>query len=100
MHFFTAALLGFLSAHYVQAFSTGRSRAQARSSASSLKMAIFEKNNVKFDRNNIPGQLAPMGFFDPLGLSTNIDDQEFKRWREAELKHGRVAMLAGKFDVQ
>ena len=32
--------------------------------------------------------------FDPLGLSTGADPEEIKRWREAEIKHGRVAMLA------
>jgi hypothetical protein len=30
-------------------------------------------------------------YFDPLGLAT---DQNFSRYREAELKHGRVAMIA------
>lgn len=40
------------------------------------------------------GALPPTGFFDPLGLSVGRSDQEIKLWREAELKHGRVAMLA------
>ena len=41
-----------------------------------------------------PGALAPMGFFDPLGLSKDIDEQRLQFYREAEIKHGRVAMLA------
>jgi hypothetical protein len=39
------------------------------------------------------GALAPTGFFDPLGLSKNIDQATFDSYRTAELKHGRVAML-------
>lgn len=35
-----------------------------------------------------------VGFFDPLGLSTGKTDGEIKKIREAELKHGRVSMLA------
>jgi light-harvesting complex I chlorophyll a/b binding protein 1 len=40
------------------------------------------------------GSLAPVGFFDPLGLSAGKTAGEIKKIREAELKHGRVAMLA------
>merc|ERR1719181_1289912 len=32
--------------------------------------------------------------FDPLGFASRADDQELLKFREAELKHGRVAMLA------
>jgi len=32
--------------------------------------------------------------FDPLGFATRADAQEMFKYREAELKHGRVAMLA------
>jgi hypothetical protein len=42
----------------------------------------------------IPGKLEPVGFFDPLGLSKSRSIDEIKKWREAELKHGRIAMLA------
>jgi len=42
----------------------------------------------------LPGALAPMGNFDPLGLSKDLPVQEVKRYREAEVTHGRVAMLA------
>ena len=32
--------------------------------------------------------------FDPLGLSKDAEIEQIKLWREAEIKHGRVAMLA------
>ena len=40
------------------------------------------------------GVIAPTGFFDPLGLSNDIDQETFDLYRTAELKHGRVAQLA------
>ena len=40
------------------------------------------------------GKTAPMGFFDPLSLSKDADAGRARFYREAELKHGRVAMLA------
>ena len=43
---------------------------------------------------NAPGVQAPAGFFDPLGLSKDIDQETFDYYRAAEIKHGRVAMLA------
>ena len=39
------------------------------------------------------GATAPFGFFDPLGLS-NVDAGRLAFYRECEIKHGRVAMLA------
>merc|ERR1719263_2524477 len=42
----------------------------------------------------LPGALAPVGFFDPAGLSTDKTLLEVKMLREAEVTHGRVAMLA------
>merc|ERR1719453_491922 len=40
------------------------------------------------------GQTAPLGFWDPLGFSTDCDAGKLLFYREAELKHGRVCMLA------
>jgi hypothetical protein len=40
------------------------------------------------------GTIAPTGFFDPLGLSNDIDQATFDRYRTVELKHGRVSQLA------
>eukprot|EP00580_Thalassiosira_gravida_P020035 CAMPEP_0201669324 /NCGR_PEP_ID=MMETSP0494-20130426/23138_1 /ASSEMBLY_ACC=CAM_ASM_000839 /TAXON_ID=420259 /ORGANISM="Thalassiosira gravida, Strain GMp14c1" /LENGTH=219 /DNA_ID=CAMNT_0048150037 /DNA_START=32 /DNA_END=691 /DNA_ORIENTATION=- len=47
-----------------------------------------------FDASNLPGILAPMGFWDPLGFAAKADEKTLKRYREAEVTHGRVAMLA------
>merc|ERR1711920_568693 len=40
------------------------------------------------------GILDPVGFFDPLGFAEKATDATLARYREAELAHGRVAMLA------
>merc|ERR1719160_1842796 len=40
------------------------------------------------------GQTGPMGFFDPAGISSDLDEGKILFYREAELKHGRVCMLA------
>jgi len=47
-----------------------------------------------FDVMELPGILDPVGFFDPLGFAEKADENTMKRYREAELTHGRVAMLA------
>eukprot|EP00913_Durusdinium_trenchii_P014569 g13668.t1 len=43
---------------------------------------------------NETGVQPPVGFWDPLGLSTSGNQSDYKRRREVELKHGRVAMFA------
>jgi len=66
----------------------------------------------KMSAENFVGSLPPTGFFDPMGLSKGMvqyfyndiaytsiklypkPDLEIKKWQEAEIKHGRVAMLA------
>eukprot|EP00439_Symbiodinium_sp_Y106_P056014 s1121_g7.t2 len=40
------------------------------------------------------GVQAPLGYFDPLGLSKDGDVETFRRRRESEIKNGRVAMFA------
>merc|ERR1711971_462235 len=51
-------------------------------------------NKVVFTVDNMPGALAPMGFWDPAGFAERADESNLKRYREAEVTHGRVAMLA------
>merc|ERR1719416_305603 len=43
---------------------------------------------------NLPGALPPVGLFDPLGFAAKANDATLLRYREAEVTHGRVAMLA------
>ena len=43
---------------------------------------------------DLPGALPPVGFFDPLDFASKADDLTLKRYREAEVTHGRVSMLA------
>ena len=40
------------------------------------------------------GAQPPLGFFDPLGLLNDADQERFDRLRYVELKHGRVSQLA------
>lgn len=67
---------------------------------SAAAFAPVSNNNNKdtslksFTVDDIPGSLAPVGLFDPLGFAEKADEATLKRYREAELTHGRVAMLA------
>jgi hypothetical protein len=58
-------------------------------STSSMKSSALKGSFI----DELPGALAPMGLFDPLNLS-DTDEATLKRYREAEVTHGRVAMLA------
>jgi hypothetical protein len=40
------------------------------------------------------GAQPPLGYWDPLGLLNDADEDRFNRLRYVEIKHGRVAMLA------
>lgn len=42
----------------------------------------------------LPGAISPLGFFDPLGFTKDMELLGVKRFREAEIMHGRVAMMA------
>jgi len=42
----------------------------------------------------LPGAISPLGYFDPLGFCNGRNLQGVKRFREAEIMHGRVAMMA------
>jgi hypothetical protein len=52
-------------------------------------------NGLTFAQS-LPGVTAPLGFFDPLGFCSadDVTEGKIKFYREVELKHGRVGMLA------
>jgi hypothetical protein len=43
---------------------------------------------------DMAGVTSPLGFFDPLGFSADCPQGKLLFYREVELKHGRIAMLA------
>lgn len=49
---------------------------------------------VALKAQDMAGVTGPMGFFDPLGFSTDIPAGKLRFYREVELKHGRICMLA------
>merc|ERR1719191_1222602 len=49
---------------------------------------------VKLKAKKMAGITEPMGFFDPLGFSTDASEGKLLFYREVELKHGRIGMLA------
>mmetsp|Transcript_13733 Transcript_13733/g.15957 ORF Transcript_13733/g.15957 Transcript_13733/m.15957 type:complete len:210 (+) Transcript_13733:345-974(+) len=49
---------------------------------------------LKASTEGMVGVLDPVGFFDPLGFAEKATPATLQRYREAELAHGRVSMLA------
>ena len=40
------------------------------------------------------GDISPVGYFDPIQLTSKLSESDIKYVREAELQHGRIAMLS------
>merc|ERR1711879_511764 len=55
--------------------------------------ALYTASPLRAFENEL-GVQAPVGFFDPLGMTKDGDVEAFKRRHATELKNGRVAMLA------
>uniref|UniRef100_A0A7S2DMS6 Uncharacterized protein n=1 Tax=Octactis speculum TaxID=3111310 RepID=A0A7S2DMS6_9STRA len=56
----------------------------------SPKVSSMRASDFEFE----VGQQPPLGFWDPLGLLEDADQERFDRLREVEQKHGRISMLA------
>jgi hypothetical protein len=53
-----------------------------------------KKKQVEADFSDLPGVVPPWGYFDPVQLSAGANEGQILFFREAELKHGRVCMVA------
>jgi len=51
-------------------------------------------NEAGFNAKDMAGITAPFGFFDPMGFSADVSEGRMRFYREVELKHGRLGMLA------
>mmetsp|Transcript_5250 Transcript_5250/g.13687 ORF Transcript_5250/g.13687 Transcript_5250/m.13687 type:complete len:196 (-) Transcript_5250:264-851(-) len=57
--------------------------------------APMRSSGVTMAIRDSAGITAPFGYFDPVGLMSNDEQQkDFARYQEVEIKHGRLAMLA------
>ena len=55
---------------------------------------VARSSALKMTFENEIGAQPPLGFWDPLGLLANADQERFDRLRLVETKHGRIAQLA------
>jgi light-harvesting complex I chlorophyll a/b binding protein 1 len=55
--------------------------------------ALYTDSPLRAFENEL-GVQAPVGYWDPVGLAADGNSETFKRRRQTELKHGRIAMLA------
>jgi len=61
---------------------------ETKEEVAKVEMLMVEK------ARKMAGSTAPLGYFDPLGFSVDVSVGRLLFFREAELKHGRVCMLA------
>merc|ERR1719229_514030 len=72
----------------------GLGAVRERSSRITLRAASETVEPPKFQPYEQLGTTEPLGFFDPAGFTKTGDEAGFRNLRAAELKHGRVAMMA------
>merc|ERR1712228_219129 len=67
---------------------------KARAPAPKLQQAVSSSTATAEFCYGLPGNIAPAGDFDPANLLEGASKGQVYRYREAELTHGRVGMLA------
>ena len=55
---------------------------------------VARSSALKMSFESELGAQPPLGFWDPLGLLAEADQERFDRLRTVETKHGRISMLA------
>ena len=83
--------LAFVSTAALSAFSP---LGKARTPSPKLQQAATVSTASTEFCYGLPGNIAPAGDFDPANLLEGASKSEVYRYREAELTHGRVGMLA------
>jgi hypothetical protein len=82
--------------------------AKTRASAKKFGASLADTNEILFDVTSFGGLTVPgknffgfanidpfeLGYFDPSGFTIGASEDKIRSYREAELKHGRIAMLA------
>jgi hypothetical protein len=53
-----------------------------------------EVDTKKFDVKELAGITPPLGFFDPVGFTEDASEGKIRFYREVEIKHGRLGMVA------
>tara|TARA_B100001027_G_C16264441_1_gene331178 strand:+ start:2708 stop:3259 length:552 start_codon:yes stop_codon:yes gene_type:complete len=56
--------------------------------------AFKSPNKPTVNSFNYQGDIKPVGYFDPANIASSLSEKDLKYVREAELQHGRVAMMA------
>jgi len=79
--------VGARSGSRVRAASSGSARETRRVARTSMQQKAF-------DVKDLAGITGPLGFFDPVGFTTDKSEGKIRFYREVELKHGRLGMLA------
>merc|ERR1712217_937603 len=72
----------------------GRAKAKMTPPRFTAAMAQAPKTGKAYVEDDRVGAFAPLGFFDPAGFATEVTEGQLGYIREAELKHGRICMLA------
>jgi hypothetical protein len=85
MKFITTIFVAFMQVQYVSSFTT------PPPSPPAIKTTSIKPKTETF---KFYGDIAPLGFFDPLMVTKNLKEKDLKYIREAELHHGRVAMIS------
>lgn len=60
----------------------------------STPLEVPEEPEPPFNLRTLAGVTPPLGFWDPAGFSEGQSEGKLRFYREVEIKHGRVAMLA------
>jgi len=86
------ALLAVLAGSAAAFAPAKQGRVSTAVSVTEAQKDFFQITSLDF--SSAVGVVPPLGFFDPLGLLTEGNEETFDDLREKELKHGRISMLA------